>query len=75
MQKLDTEDLRILRYSRSRFFIFLFFVPKILGNSSGKITKVVGFFTTNPTKLGLRFSDFSTFLYKFSKFQQKSFAI
>jgi hypothetical protein len=34
-----------------------------------KITKVVGFVTTNPTKLGLNFSEFSTNFYEFSKFQ------
>jgi hypothetical protein len=49
-------------------------MPKISGNSSGK-KKVVGFFTTNPTKLVLHFSDFYTIVYEFSKFQQKSFTI
>jgi hypothetical protein len=33
------------------------------------------FFTTNPTKLGLHFSDFSTIFYEFSKIQQKHFTI
>jgi hypothetical protein len=34
------------------------------------ITKVVGFFTTNPKKLGLHFSDFSTIFYEVSNIQQ-----
>jgi hypothetical protein len=33
------------------------------------ITQVVGFFTTNPTKLGLHFSDFSTIFYEIYKIQ------
>jgi hypothetical protein len=36
IQKLDTEDLCILRYHRSMFCTFLFFMPKILGNILGK---------------------------------------
>jgi hypothetical protein len=38
-------------------------------------TKVVGFFTTNPTKLGLHFSDFFTILYEFYKIQQITYTI
>jgi hypothetical protein len=34
------------------------------------ITKVAGFFTANPTKLTLHFSEFSTILYEFYKIQQ-----
>jgi hypothetical protein len=34
-----TEDLWILRYHRSRFFTFLFFMPKILGSSLGEYNK------------------------------------
>jgi hypothetical protein len=34
-----------------------------------RITKVVAFVTTNPTKLGLHLSEFSTNFYEFSKFQ------
>jgi hypothetical protein len=34
------------------------------------ITKVVVFFTKNPTKLSLHFSEFSTIFYAFYKFQQ-----
>jgi hypothetical protein len=36
-----------------------------------RITKVVVFFTTNPTKLVLHFSEFSTILYEFYKIQPK----
>jgi hypothetical protein len=68
---LDIEDSWILRYLRSRFFTFLFFMPKILGNSSGKNNKVVGFFTTNPTKLSLHFSESSTIFYVFYKIRPK----
>jgi hypothetical protein len=35
------------------------------------ITKVVGFFTTNPKKLSLHFSEVSTIFYAFYKFQTK----
>jgi hypothetical protein len=58
-----------LRYNRSRFFTFLFFIPKILGNSSGKNNKVVEFFSWSPTKLGLHFYEFSTIFYGFYKIQ------
>jgi hypothetical protein len=34
------------------------------------ITKVVGFFISNPTKLSLHFSEFSTILHGFYKIQQ-----
>jgi hypothetical protein len=34
------------------------------------IIKVVGVFTTNPTKLGLHFSDFSMIFYGIYKIQQ-----
>jgi hypothetical protein len=40
-----------------------------------RITKVVGFFTTNPTKLVLHFSEFSTNFYAIYKNQQKHFTI
>jgi hypothetical protein len=39
------------------------------------ITKVVVFFTTNPTKFSLQFSEFSTNFYAFYKFLQKVFTI
>jgi hypothetical protein len=43
--------------------------------AQARITKVVGFFTTNPTKLSLHFSDFSTILYGFYKNQLRGFTI
>jgi hypothetical protein len=39
IQKLNTEDLWILRYPRSRFFTFLFFMPKISRNNQGEYNK------------------------------------
>jgi hypothetical protein len=39
IQKLATEDLYILRYCRSRFFTFVFFMQKLSGISSGKNNK------------------------------------
>jgi hypothetical protein len=40
-----------------------------------RITKVVVFLTTNLTKLGLHFSDFSTILYEFYNIQQITYTI
>jgi hypothetical protein len=37
--------------------------------AQARIRKVVGFFTANPTKLGLHFSDFFTDLTRFCKRQ------
>jgi hypothetical protein len=73
--KLDTEDLYILSYGRSRFFTILFFMPKILGNNSGKNNKSCKIFYNESKKTGFSFSRFSTILYEVSKFQQKSFTI
>jgi hypothetical protein len=39
------------------------------------ITKVVLFFTTNPTKLSLKFSEFSTIFHAFYKFLQTRYTI
>jgi hypothetical protein len=39
IQKLATEDLYILRYCRSRFSTFVFFMQKLLGISSGQTNK------------------------------------
>jgi hypothetical protein len=36
IQKLTTKVLWILRYNRSRFFAFLFFMQKLSGNSIDK---------------------------------------
>jgi hypothetical protein len=43
--------------------------------AQARITKVVGFFTTNPTKFSLHFADFATIFYGFYKIQQKHFTI
>jgi hypothetical protein len=60
-----------LRYSRSRFFAFLFFVLKILGNGSGKNNKSCRIFhNENPTKLGLHFSVFVRFYMNFQIFSK-----
>jgi hypothetical protein len=40
-----------------------------------RITQVVVFITTNPTKLVLHFSEFSTISYAFYKFQPKGYTI
>jgi hypothetical protein len=58
-----------LRYHRSRFFTFLFIMQKLLGKSMAVLCKVVEFFTSNPTKLRLYFSDCSTIFYEFYKIQ------
>jgi hypothetical protein len=55
IQNLDTEDLWILRYSRSSFFTFLFCMPKILGNSSGKNNKSCRIFHKESSKIGFAF--------------------
>jgi hypothetical protein len=47
-------------------------MQKLAGTNSGKTTKVVGFFTMNPKKLGFHFSDFSTIFYGFYKILQNS---
>jgi hypothetical protein len=60
-----------LRYNGSRFFIFPFFMHKLLGKLKTCFTKVVVFFTKNPTKLGLHFYDLSTVFYGFYKIQLK----
>jgi hypothetical protein len=39
------------------------------------IIKVVGRYTTNPTKFSLHFSEFSTIFYAFYKFQQIGYTI
>jgi hypothetical protein len=43
--------------------------------AQARITKVVGFFTTYPKKLGLHFSDFSSILYGFYNNQQNTCTI
>jgi hypothetical protein len=44
-------------------------MQKLTGTSSGRITKVVGFSTMKPTKLGLNFSNFSMIFYAIYKKQ------
>jgi hypothetical protein len=57
---LDIEDLWILRYCRSRFFTFLFFMLKISRNRLGEYNKSCS--TSHPKlrKIELHFSDFPT---------------
>jgi hypothetical protein len=43
--------------------------------AQARITKVVGYFTTNPTKLVLHFCDFSVMFYAIYKNQQTHFTI
>jgi hypothetical protein len=59
-----------LRYNRSRFFTFLFFMQTLSGKLWTSFSKFVGFFTSNPTKLGSHFSGFSTIFCGFYKNQQ-----
>jgi hypothetical protein len=68
-QNLDTEDLQILRYFRSSFFTFLFFMQKLSGTSSGKNNKSCGIFhhESNKTKFA-----FFWFVYNFLRNLQES---
>jgi hypothetical protein len=43
--------------------------------AQARITKVMGYFTANPTKLVLHFSDFSTIFYAIYKKQENHFTI
>jgi hypothetical protein len=43
--------------------------------AQARITKVVGYFTANPTKLVLHFSDFSAIFYAIYNNQQDGFTI
>jgi hypothetical protein len=58
IQKLATEDVWILRYSRSRVFTFLFLMPKILRNSSGKNNKSCRIFHNESNKIWFAFFSF-----------------
>jgi hypothetical protein len=64
-----------LRYNRSSFFTFLFFIQKLSGKTMDKFYKSCRVFTRSPTKLSLHFSEFSTIFYRFHKFQVKGFSI
>jgi hypothetical protein len=55
------------------FSLFYFSCKSYQELAQARITKVVGFFTTNPTKLGLQSSDFSTIFYTIYKNQQRHF--
>jgi hypothetical protein len=50
-------------------------MQKLTGISSARITKVVGYFTTNPEKLVLHFSYFSVIFYAIYKKQPNGFTI
>jgi hypothetical protein len=43
--------------------------------AQARITEVIGFFTTNPEKLGLHFSEFFKIFYAIYKNQQRHFTI
>jgi hypothetical protein len=55
IQKLDTEDICNLRYCRSRFFTFLFFMQKLSGTSWGKNNKSCRIFHLESNKIGFAF--------------------
>jgi hypothetical protein len=64
IQKLAIEDLRFLRYCRSRLFTFVFFMQKLSGTSSGKNNKRWGTFHHEYNKIGFAFFwFFCDFLY------------
>jgi muramoyltetrapeptide carboxypeptidase LdcA involved in peptidoglycan recycling len=50
-------------------------MQNLKGISSGRITKVVRYFTMNPKKLVLHFSDFSVIFYAIYKNQGITFTI
>jgi hypothetical protein len=50
-------------------------MQKLTGISSGKNNKSCGYFTTNPTKYVLHFSDFPVIFYAIYKNQQTHFTI
>jgi hypothetical protein len=56
-------------------FTFVFFMQKLTGISSGQNNKSVGYFTMNPTKLVLYFSDFSVIFYAIYKNQEMAITI
>jgi hypothetical protein len=57
------------------FSQFYFSCSKYLESDQVSITNVVVFFTTNPTKLVLHFSEFPTIFYTFYKFLHKEYTI
>jgi hypothetical protein len=69
IQKLATEDLYILRYCRSRFFTFLFFMQKLTGISSGQNNKSCSIIHNGSNKIGFTFF---RFFYDFLRNLQES---
>jgi hypothetical protein len=55
IQKLDTEDIWYLRYCRSSFFTFLFFVQNLSETSSDKNHKSCGVYHTKSNKIEFAF--------------------
>jgi hypothetical protein len=55
IQKLATEDLYILRYCRSRFFTFAFFMQKLTGISSDQNNKSCRIIHNGSNKIGFAF--------------------
>jgi hypothetical protein len=68
-QKLAIEDLWFLRYCRSRFFTFLFFMQKLSGTSSGKNNKSGMIFHNESNKIRIAFF---RFVYNFLRILQDS---
>jgi hypothetical protein len=54
-KKLATEDIWFLRYCRSRFFTFVFFMQKLTGISSGQNNESCGIFHHESNKIGFTF--------------------
>jgi hypothetical protein len=54
-KKLATGGLWILRYHRSRFFPFLFFMLNLSGNNIDKFNKSCGVFLQESNKTGFEF--------------------
>jgi hypothetical protein len=69
IHKLATEDLWCLRYCRSRVFIFIFFMQKLSGISSGNNNKSCGIFHHEANKIGFAFL---WFLYDFIRNLQET---
>jgi hypothetical protein len=55
IQKLATEDVWILRYCRSRFFTFVFFMQKLIEISSSENIKSCGIIYLESNKIGFTF--------------------
>jgi hypothetical protein len=76
IQKLATEDLYNLRYCRSRFFTFVFFMQKLTGISSGKNNKSCRIFHHESNKIDFAFFWFlPQFSTNFTSFSQSTSTI